>query len=171
MITVPSWHIRRSSAEDLPAILRLYDEAVVWLNGRGITDQWGTTPVSIRPHLVAEVGDSLTSGFVAEDKTIAGFIALELGTPEGIAVLLSAEEGETGAYVHSLVARRTPEAHGVGAALLDFAARLCLEHGKACLRLTCSAGNPRLVAYYERVGFKRHGGADEIGSVLLERRL
>ena len=32
--------------DDLSSILNLFDEAIAWLNQRGITKQWGTEPIS-----------------------------------------------------------------------------------------------------------------------------
>ena len=154
------WHIRAATVEDLPAVLQLYDEAVAWLNARGIAEQWGTTPVSERPHLVAEVRESLDFGAVAEWDGLVGFIAVDTAVPGEVVGLLGERAGSA-AWVHSLVARRTPEAQGVGAALLRWAEAYALGQGRTCLGLGCWAGNPRLVAYYEGVGFRRVGETGE----------
>ena len=166
-----SWRIRPATAADLPAIFRLYDEAVVWLNARGITDQWGTTPVSERPHLVEEVRESLSRGFVVvDDGSVAGFMELETGTPDYIASLIGPAASAEGAYVHSLVARKSPPASGAGAALLGHAETLARAANKSCLRLNCWAGNPRLIAYYESQGFARRFGDEQDDRALMERR-
>ncbi len=123
------WRIRQTKPADLVAVLQLFDEAVAWLNARGITDQWGTTPVSARPHLLAEVQGYLDYAVVAEigevgADELAGFVALSLTVPKEMAAHLSQQAAISGAWVESLVARRTPTARGAGAALLLHAARM-----------------------------------------------
>ena len=146
----------------MAAVLQLFDEAVAWLNARGITDQWGRTPVSARPHLVTEVRGYLDYAVVAENGEnengeLAGFIAISLGVPEEMAPHLSQQAATDGAWVESLVARRTLAARGVGAALLRWAEQQALTHGKTYLGLSCAASNSRLVGYYEGCGFERVG--------------
>ena len=36
--------IREGGPDDVASVLALGDEAVVWMNSRGNTGQWGTTP-------------------------------------------------------------------------------------------------------------------------------
>lgn len=163
------WPVRRTTPTDLAAVLQLFDEAVAWLNARGITDQWGTTPVSARPHLVEEVRGFLDSAVVAEvvkdsgeaqPDRLAGFIAVSLTLPEEITFLFG-ERTATAAWVESLVAGRTPPARGAGAALLKWAEQHASAHGKTCLGLSCAASNPRLVEYYKDRGFERVGEVGE----------
>ena len=154
------WRIRRTKPNDLAAVLQLYDEAVAWLNARGIPDQWGTTPISERLHVVAEVCESLDFGAAAELDGLAGFIAVNTAVPTEVASLLG-EQVSQAAWVHSLVARMTPEARGAGAALLRWAEAYALGQGRTCLGLGCWAGNTRLVSYYEGVGFRRIGEMGE----------
>ena len=176
------WHIRNTQPVDLTGVLQLFDEAVAWLNARGITDQWGTTPVSGRPHLVEVVRGYLDYAVVAEfveahlrqgeNTELAGFIAVSLTPPEEIASLLG-ERTATAAWVESLVARRTSAARGAGAALLGWAEQHALAHGKSYLGLSCAASNPRLVEYYEGRGFERAGevGDSESLSAVFEKGL
>lgn len=164
MTTSPNdWHLRRSTPDDLPAVLQLYDDAIVWLNARGITEQWGTTPVSSRLHLVEEITGYLEYGMVAAGVGIQGFIAVGLTAPDEFASHIQAPSLSDGGYVETLVARRTPAAHGAGADLLRWAERHTLGEGKAYLRLSCWAGNPKLISYYESRGFTRCGEADDEG--------
>ena len=167
------WHIRQTTAGDLPAVLRLYDEAVVWLNAQGITEQWGVTPVSSRLHLVEEITGFLQYGMVAEGIGIQGFIAVNFTVPDEFALHTERASLSDGGYVETLVARRTPAARGVGADLLRWAEQHTLSQGKTCLRLSCWAGNPELISYYERRGFTRCGEvADENrNSQLFEKHL
>ena len=154
-------------------MLRLYDEAVIWLNARGITEQWGTSPVSSRLHLVDEIAGFLQHGTVAEDTEIQGFIAVDFATPDYFPSYAGQPTVMDGGYVHTLVARRMPTARGVGADLLRWAERHTQGRGKAYLRLDCWAGNPKLVAYYERKGFMRCGKVtgEDRWEQLFEKRL
>jgi L-amino acid N-acyltransferase YncA len=95
------WRIRKATSDDLPAVLQLYDAAVVWLNAQGITEQWGTTPVSERSHLVAEISDFLHYGMVAEDTDIQGFIAVNSVTPDDFSFHAEPLAVMDGGYVHT----------------------------------------------------------------------
>jgi GNAT superfamily N-acetyltransferase len=166
-------HIRRSTPDDLPAVLQLYDEAVAWLNAQGITEQWGTTPVSERPHLVKEISDFLGYGMIAQGAEIQSFIAVDFTTPDYFPSYAEQPTVMAGGYVHTLVARRKPIARGVGADLLRWAEQHTQSQGKNYLRLDCWAGNPKLIAYYERRGFVRCGqvAGENWWGQLLEKRL
>ncbi len=172
------WRIRQTTPTDLTAVLQLFDEAVAWLNARGITDQWGTTPVSARPHLVTEVRGYLDYAIAAENGEdengkLVGFVAVSFTVPEEMVPHLSQQAAIDGVWVQSLVARRTPAARGAGAALLGWAEQYALTHGKTYLGLSCAASNRRLVEYYEGRGFERVGEVGEIDArgAVFEKRL
>lgn len=172
------WRIRQTKPTDLAAVLQLFDEAVAWLNALGITDQWGTMPVSARPHLVTEVRGYLDYAVVTENDEdgngeLAGFVAVSFTVPDEMAPHLSQQATIGGAWVESLVARRTPAARGAGAALLRWAEQHALEHGKRYLGLSCAASNSRLVEYYVGRDFERVGevGESDGRSAVFEKRL
>ncbi|MGW6564390.1 GNAT family N-acetyltransferase [Streptomyces sp. NPDC054975] len=147
-------NIRKGGAEDVPAILALLDSAVVWLNGRGITAQWGTEPWSARPKAVELVERIVGEGtpWIAEiDGVPAGTLTL---TPYPGSYVTPADEPE--AYVHLLATEARFHGRGVGAALLAHAVDETRRQGLSLLRVDCFAGSEgRLVAYYERQGFTR----------------
>ena len=155
-----NWYIRNATPDDLPAVLQLHDEAVAWLNAQGITEQWGTTPVSTRPHLVEEISGFLGFGAVAEGDGICGFIAMSGAVPDDFDSCADRAPAAAGNYIHTLVAGRQPVARGAGAHLVHWAAQQARSQGRAYLFLSCWAGNPKLVAYYQRLGFVRCGMAD-----------
>ena len=159
------WRIRPSGAGDFEAVMGLYDEAVIWLNERGITEQWGVTPVSSRPHLVAEIQGYLNDATVVENDAseLLGLIAVAFPAPE-------AAESNV-AYIHSIVSRRTPDARGAGAALLQWAEETAKKHGLNALRMARWENNPKLVAYYQNLGFITVENADRDRTItLLEKR-
>ncbi|MFD7322021.1 GNAT family N-acetyltransferase [Streptomyces sp. NPDC059875] len=146
--------IRKGGADDVPAILAMLDSAVVWLNGKGITDQWGTRPWSASEKSVSRVEEIVAEGtpWIAEiDGVPAGTVTL---TPHPAPYVAPADEPEV--YVHILATDTRFHGRGVGAALLAHAVEETRRQGISLLRVDCFAGSEgRLVAYYERQGFTR----------------
>ncbi|MFD5770350.1 GNAT family N-acetyltransferase [Streptomyces sp. NPDC127049] len=146
--------IRRGGPADLPAVLAILDSAVVWLNGKGITAQWGSEPFTSRPKTVEHVGRVMGEGtpWIAEvDGVPAGTLTL---TPHPGANVPPAGEPER--YVRYLATDGRFHGLGVGSALLAHAAEETRREGVSLLRVDCFAGSEgRLVAYYERQGFTR----------------
>ncbi|MEU6928376.1 GNAT family N-acetyltransferase [Streptomyces sp. NPDC046385] len=146
--------IRKGGAADLPAMLTILDSAVGWLNGKGITAQWGTEPFSSRPKTVELVERVAGEGvpWIAEiDGVPAGTLTL---TPHPGQYVAPAGEPES--YVRFLATDARFHGYGVGAALLAHAAEETRRQGVSLLRVDCFAGSEgRLVAYYESQGFTR----------------
>ncbi|MFJ3900212.1 GNAT family N-acetyltransferase [Streptomyces sp. NPDC090025] len=146
--------IRQGGPADVPAILAILDSAVVWLNGKGITAQWGTDPFTSRPKTVELVEQVAGEGIplIAEiDGVPAGTLTL---TPHPGGYVAPADEPEQ--YVRFLATDARFHGHGVGAALLAHAAEETRRQGVSLLRVDCFAGSEgRLVEYYERQGFTR----------------
>ncbi|MEW2219435.1 GNAT family N-acetyltransferase [Streptomyces sp. NPDC006990] len=169
----PGIRIRPGDRADAPAVLHLLDVAVAWMNARGNTQQWGTTPYSRKPGGVARV-----EGYLSENSP---WIAELDGTPVGALVLHSGPSpqlpvgpaGEPERYVRLLVSDRRHAGRGIGAALLDHAAAEALRAGVRLLRVDCWAGGGgELVAFYERNGFtpaERFLHGDWPGAVLTRR--
>jgi len=59
--------LRRATVDDAPTLVALYDEAVAWLAGRGRTDQWGSTPFSELPDVVALIRSRTAVGTFTVD--------------------------------------------------------------------------------------------------------
>ncbi|MCT4356822.1 GNAT family N-acetyltransferase [Streptomyces sp. Je 1-79] len=146
--------IRKGGADDVPAIVAMLDSAVVWLNAKGITDQWGTEPWSARAKAVSRVEEIVAEGtpWIAEiDGVPAGTVTL---TPHPAPYVAPAGEPEV--YVHILATDGRFHGRGVGAALLAHAVEETRRQGLSLLRVDCFAGGEgRLVEYYERQGFTR----------------
>lgn len=150
----PRLHIRPGGPADAPAILAMLDGAVAWMNARGNTEQWGTTPYSQKPGGAARVERYTTEN--------VPYIAELHGRPVGALVLDSGPSpqmpvppaGEPERYVRLLVSDRLHAGLGVGAALLSHAAEEARRAGVELLRVDCWAGGGgELVAFYERNGF------------------
>jgi GNAT superfamily N-acetyltransferase len=146
--------IRPGDPADVPAILAMLDGAVAWMNARGNTEQWGTTPYSRQPGGVARV-----ERYTTENSTSIAELA---GEPVGALVLDTGPDprlpipppGEPERYVRLLVSDRRHAGQGIGAALLAHAVDETRRAGVALLRVDCWAGGGgELVAYYQRQGF------------------
>jgi GNAT superfamily N-acetyltransferase len=159
---VATFRIRTGSAADAPAVVGLFDEAVAWLVARGQEGQWGTTPWSQRPELVARThawaqGDGLRIAQEDGDATPVGALVLGAHPPHVEPI------DEPEAYVEALVSSRAHAGRRIGAQLVASAAEEARDAGAAVLRVDCWAGAPPLVAWYERQGFRRSGMFDVRG--------
>lgn len=146
--------IRPGNPADAPAILDMLDSAVLWMNARGNTEQWGTALYSQRPGGAERVERYTTENvpFIAErDGRPAGALVLDSGPSPQLPV---PPAGEPERYVRLLVCDRRYAGLGIGAALLARAAEETRRAGVELLRVDCWAGGGgALVAYYERNGF------------------
>jgi len=143
--------VRRGFEADADTILTLWDSAIAWLVARGQTEQWGTEPASAR----ASCRDAVREWASGQGLRIA-----ELDQqPVGVSVVVEScpnyvpptELPES--YLLFLVADPAHTGHGIGATLIEHAAREARAHGSKLLRVDCWAGAPDLVGWYERNGF------------------
>ncbi|SEB88941.1 GNAT family N-acetyltransferase [Streptomyces melanosporofaciens] len=152
--TTPGIDVRPGSLADAPAILDMLDSAVAWMNARGNTEQWGTTPYSQKTGGVARVQRYTTENapYIAElDGTPVGAMVLDSGPSPQVPI---APAGEPERYVRLLVSDRQRAGLGIGAALLAHAVEETRRAGVGLLRVDCWAGGGgELVAFYERNGF------------------
>lgn len=146
--------IRPGGPADAPAILDMLDGAVAWMNERGNTQQWGTTPYSRKPGGVERVQSYTTeqSPYVAElgGRPVGAMVLGDGPSPQ----MPIAAAGEPERYVRLLVSDRRHAGLGIGAALLAHAVEETRRAGVELLRVDCWAGGGgELVAFYERNGF------------------
>jgi GNAT superfamily N-acetyltransferase len=144
-----------ASAADLPRILTLFDDAVAWLNERGIPGQWGSAPFSQLPQVVARFGAWIEQGtlFVARvDGEVAATAALNDEAPAYVLGVLP-EFPSTARYLEGLISDRHRRGQGLGADLL----RWVEDHGRAggatVVWLDCWAESRPLCAFYEAAGY------------------
>ncbi|MFE9063245.1 GNAT family N-acetyltransferase [Streptomyces violaceusniger] len=152
--TTPGIRVRPGSLADAPAILDMLDSAVAWMNDRGNTEQWGTTPYSQKTGGVARVEryTTVNAPYIAElDGTPVGAMVLDSGPSPQVPI---APAGEPERYVRLLVSDRQHAGLGIGSALLAHAVEETRRAGVGLLRVDCWAGGGgELVAFYERNGF------------------
>ncbi|MEH0937002.1 GNAT family N-acetyltransferase [Micromonospora psammae] len=143
--------VRPGGPADAATVLRLLDTATAWLVAQGRTGQWGTEPASTDPRRIAQADRWAASGGL--HLALLGDVAV------GALVVGAATEHvpaptEPELYVNLLVTDRAHAGWGIGARLLEHAARLARDRGLGLLRVDCYAGADRaLVRFYESCGF------------------
>ena len=145
--------IRPGARDDVPAVLRLLDDAVTWLVANGRTGQWGTRPASANPRRHEQLTEFADEGGLwIADRDGEPVGALSVGA--ALEYVPAADEPEL--YVRLLVTDRAAKGLGIGTELLDHARKLARAQGLHLLRVDCYAGDDQaLVRYYERQGFTR----------------
>lgn len=164
--------IRRASAADAPAVLRIFDEVIAWFVSIGNEGQWGSEPWSVSPERVQRITDacSLPSAWVAEDAELGICGSIVLG--DAMPYVAAATRPEN--YVLLLIASRDPRVRGIGLRLMAFADEQTRAAGLNYIRVDCyGGGDGSLVRFYERCGYKRLSTFDVEGwpGQLLERYL
>lgn len=146
-----SVQLREGGPADTPDLLRMFDEAVVWLTERGSAGQWGTRPWSEIPERVDMVRELVSEGlWMAQvDGVVAGTLAVS-ETPAEYAPPVDERE----LYVRWLLVGRDHKGRNVGGRLLDHARDLARGLGISLVRVDCwSGGDGALIRYYEGQGF------------------
>lgn len=144
--------------DDLLPILRLFDEAVLWLSQRGLEGQWGTVLFSASPKAYERFMAWIMKGdlFVARlAEHIVGSFVLSPQAPPYIA-----DRWESfpisAFYLEAFVTSRALAHQGIGHVLLQWAEHYARNAGKTTLWLDCWAKNAALVRYYQQAGFIPH---------------
>lgn len=141
---------RLAADADLPALVRLRDDAARWMLAHGITGQW-------RP---GELGEDHFRRVMRSGEV---WLAEADGRAAGAWELWWEDEDAWGpqppvaGYVHRLMVDRARTVPGAGRLLLRAAERRVAEAGRRLVRLDCLAGNTRLNAYYLDAGYQTVG--------------
>jgi GNAT superfamily N-acetyltransferase len=136
--------VRKASAADIPAVLRLYAQPDL--------DDGKVLPVDQAVALLERFGryPDYTLYVAEQDDEIVGSFALlvmdnlgHLGSPSGI--------------VEDVVVAPARQSNGIGAAMMRFALERCREKRCYKLMLSSNAKRARAHAFYESLGYERHG--------------
>jgi len=144
--------LRPGTVDDEPSLLGLFDEAVEWLSGRGLSGQWGSRPwseVPDRRDRVSRLAGSpgLTVAVLGDE--VVGALEVNESSPS-----YAPGTNEKNLYVYLLLAPRRFVGQRIGSALLEHARTDCRARGLTLLRVDCWAGGRQeLVSYYESQGF------------------
>ncbi len=151
---VAPWYLtlRRATADHRETIIRLIDDAAVWLQTQG-TDQWA------QPWPTRHARDSRIVGDLHSRRTWIGW---DNGTP---AATITVDPHpnvawpdelrmDPAVYVHRLVVSRPYARVGLGGQLLDWAAwKAWRDHQALWVRLNAWTTNRKLHDYYRKQGF------------------
>jgi len=141
-------NIRPATPDDVDVVLELLADAAAWTASIGFPN-W---PARFPRRLVTR---GITAGKLyvgEEDGAIVATIALIWSDP-----MFWGVRADDAGYVHRLVVRRDRAGDGLGAEMIEWAARQVTVAGREWLRLDASADNVPLCSYYERLGFEYRG--------------
>ncbi|MCX4471506.1 Acetyltransferase (GNAT) family protein [Micromonospora sp. MW-13] len=145
---------RRATPEDVPAVLRLFDDVIAWFVSIGNDEQWGTEPWSTQERQIERVTEAcaLPGAWVTEHAELGVCGALVLG--DAMPYVPPATDPEV--YVRLVIGSRDPRAKGVGRRLLALADDQARAAGVSRLRVDCyGGGTGALVRFYESCGYER----------------
>ncbi|MFG3345895.1 GNAT family N-acetyltransferase [Streptomyces sp. NPDC048018] len=138
---------RLAGDADLPAVVRLRDDAARWMLGQGVTGQWRPGELG-RDHF-RRIMDGGEVWLAEADGRVVG--AWELWWEDEDAW---GPQPPTAGYVHRLMVDHGSVPPGTGRELLRAAERRVVEAGRSLVRLDCLAGNERLTSYYLEAGYR-----------------
>lgn len=145
--------IRAGVPDDEAAVLRMGDEAVVWLAAQGRTGQWGVQPWT---------GDEKREKMIRERLAGGGGRIAETEDGEAVGVIVITEErqhyvpavDERELYINLLLTSRGHRGKGIGALLVARARQEAASRGIDLIRVDCYAGDDgALMRWYTRTGF------------------
>jgi GNAT superfamily N-acetyltransferase len=137
-------HIRKAGEEDLPGILEIY---------AGIESEAGAVlDLESAKGRLRKIG-----GY----PNYAVYVAEQAGSIVGTFALLImdnlAHGGAPSAVVEDVVVREERRGMGIGGRMMKFALEICRREGCYKLTLSSNAKRTRAHAFYESLGFQRHG--------------
>ncbi|MFJ2027245.1 GNAT family N-acetyltransferase [Streptomyces sp. NPDC087897] len=141
---------RLASGTDLPAVVRLRDDAARWMLARGVTQQWQPGELGVEHFRKTMESGELWLAEKADEVVGAWELWWEDEAAWG-------QQSTAAGYVHRLMVDRTAVPRGTGRQLLRVAERHVAATGRELVRLDCLAGNARLTAYYLDAGYRAVG--------------
>jgi GNAT superfamily N-acetyltransferase len=158
--------LRLGTPGDLGKVRELVREAATWLRASKDTDQWAN-PWPDQAGQQERILSDLLKGktWLLWDGTIAA-ATITVDTEEPVdlderPVWPSHKRGEPALYIRRVIVSRRYAGRGLGAALLDWAAKVAWsDYDVALIRIDVWTTNLELHAYYERQRFTRREGRD-----------
>jgi GNAT superfamily N-acetyltransferase len=143
--------VRPATADDARLVGEMLDEATAYVARLGF-EQW---PV---PFPQEELRQRIERGEI--------YVVEVDGEPSATFTLLWddpfywGERPPDSVYLHKLAVRRAFAGRGLGPEIVDWVEREAASKGRQFVRLDCIRDNPRIRAYYERLGFEHRGDRD-----------
>ena len=141
--------IRVAKVAEAGIVQEILAETVSWLDQSGMP-MWGMD--EIRPDVILPDVSAGLFALAWSGSEVVGTIKFQLEDP----VYWPDLAAGTSAFVHRLAVPRRFAGGDVSSALLSWALREALRHGRQTLRLDCDADRPKLRQVYERFGFRYH---------------
>jgi GNAT superfamily N-acetyltransferase len=164
-----------ATPQDVRKILRLVRSASKWLRSKD-TDQWARLwpdPVRYKERLRSDlinrktwiVWRNTTVAPAITIVTVAATITIDTEEPlaaPGVPVWPDDKRDDLALYVRRVIVKRSRGGHGIGAALLDWAAEVAKrEHGAGLIRVDVWTTNHRLHNYYKNRNFEPYEGSGQ----------
>ncbi len=143
--------IRNAGLEDLPEILKLYEEARAFMQETGNETQWGTSYPPVE-RVEADIREG--KSYVCEaDDVLAGVFYFSEGPDPDYAEIYEGSWIGTGAYhvMHRVAAPGRVKGAG------SFCIRWCAEHGQGDLRIDTHRNNLPMQHVLGKLGFETCG--------------
>jgi len=140
----PAVQMREATRADLPTLLALFEDSGVDTAGSNVPEHAAAQWDAIHRIANARVLVAESEGRV-------------LGTLTLFILPLLAHGGAPEALVESVVVHPDAQGHGVGRAMMQHAMRIAAEHHCYKLALTSNVQREGAHAFYDRLGFERHG--------------
>ena len=134
-----------AGVDDVPMVLAILGEASAWLRSRGVL-QW---PERFPEELLQRSAASQELYVVLDEGERAGTVTLQWLDP-----MFWGDRADAG-FIHRLAVSRVHA--GIGKAVVAWAEREVVAHGREYLCLDTLSSNTRLRRYYEELGFKPVG--------------
>lgn len=144
--------IRPAQPADLPAIVEIYNEAVV-----GTTASWALEPVTLADReawLARQVAADQPVLAVEEDGVVVGFASYGPFRPQG---------GYAHTVEHSIYIMAGHRASGLGRLLLSTLIDAARSNGVHTMVGVIDGANAESIAFHERLGFAVSGRLPEVG--------
>lgn len=136
----------RASLEDLPVIVRLFEEAIAFQQANGFVG-WKQVDTAF---LTKDIESGLLFKMDNEGQIICIF-CICFSDP---LIWRDKEKGDA-IYLHRIVLNRRFTGIHVFGMILDWAMHTAMQRGLRYVRMDTWSGNEKLISYYERYGFKR----------------
>ncbi len=144
-----NFEVKVATIDDCNTIMKLIDDAAIWMVDKGITCQW--TPghaYDDRPYFEEMIATNLF--YIVEiDKKAVGTFLIRWTDEE----IWGEDDGKAG-YIHHLAIHRDYGSMGLGNDIINWSQQLMIKNNKKYIRLDCVAKNKKLNQYYLDRQFK-----------------
>lgn len=153
--------IRKCTMEDLSAVARMYDRAVLRLTERVNYPRWEYGVYPSLQSVKRAIGQGVQYLCEEEGNVLGAFVFNK--DPQGAYEKGKwSKERRRGEYlvIHTLATDPESQGRGVGKAMVEFCIRQAKQQGCKALRIDVVPDNVPAIGLYERMGFRFAGIAD-----------